>query len=501
MNKPLTHRTRLPAIDDMKQKNSQRLPHFAGCGGKPALSSFSAEHPIGFVKKARPFRAGLVVLALSLSAAQMRAASFSPTGALNGARNGHSATLLPNGKVLVVGGYNGQQTDRLASAELYDPTGETWTLTGSLELGRTIFTATLLRTGKVLVAGGAISSANSTATCELYDPATGTWANTGAMRIARNSHTATLLLDGKVLVAGGFNRNQGVDLSSAELYDPATGTWTDTGTLATARNAHTATLLLDGRVLVAGGAIGSTFTSHATAELFDPATGSWTSTAPMNSARQIFCATLMPNGQVLVTGGISAGTVLSQAELYDSDTATWRPTGSLSQKRAGYTATLLPNGKVLAVAGLNDLTTLAVVDSAELYDPATRNWNPAGTLTTARYAQTATLLSSGQVLIAAGAQGSPPTWLSSAELYDSTSGPITLVNPRSLPNGTFQFAFTGAPNATNTVLATTNPAQPLPEWTDLGASQEFAPGLFSFSDSRPSKTGPKWFYRLRSLQP
>jgi WD40 repeat protein len=283
------------------------------------------------------------------------------------------------------------------------------------------------------------------------------------------------------------------------LYDPVTGTWTAAGTLATARNAHTATLLFDGRVLVAGGAIGSTFTSHATAELFDPATGSWTSTASMNSARQIYCATLLPNGQVLVTGGNSDANVLPEAELYDPATGTWSYTGSLTQGRTGHTATLLPNGKVLAVAGLNDLTTFVAVDSAELYDPATGNWNSAGALTTARFAQTATLLPSGQVLIAAGAEGS--TWLSSAEIYDSTAGPITLVNPRSLTNGAFQFAFTGAPTATNTVLATTSPAQALSEWMDLGAAPEFAPGLFLFSDSRPPQRGPKWFYRVRFSQP
>jgi WD40 repeat protein len=485
----------------MKQRNSQQLPHFAACGAKPALPSFGAGYLMGCGKRARPFRAGLLGLALSLTAPQARAGSFSPTGALNDARNGHSAALLPNGKVLVVGGYNGQQTDRLASAELYDPASGTWTLTSSLKLGRTLLTATLLRNGKVLVAGGAISSANSTATCELYDPATGTWTSTGTMLTARNSHTATLLLDGKVLVAAGFNRNQDVDLASAELYDPTTGTWSAADTLATARNAHTATLLFDGRVLVAGGAIGSTFTSHATAELFDPATGSWTSTASMNSARQLHCATLLPNGQVLVTGGISDAIVLPQAELYDPDTGTWRPTESLTQGRTVHTATLLPNGKVLAVAGFNDFSTLTDLNSAELYDPATRNWTPTGALTTTREGQVATLLPSGQVLIVAGFHYNPSTWLSSAELYDSTAGPITLVNPRSLPNGTFQFAFTGAPNATNTVLATTNPTQPLSEWTDLGAAPEFAPGLFLFSDSRPPQSGPKWFYRVRFSQP
>jgi hypothetical protein len=309
------------------------------------------------------------------------------------------------------------------------------------------------------------------------------------------------LLDGKVLVAGGFNRDQAVDLSSAELYDPATGTWTAAGPMATARDFHTATLLFDGRVLVAGAAIGRTWTSRATAELFDPATGSWTSAGSMNSPRQLHCATLLPNGQVLVTGGISDAIVLPQAELYDPATGTWRPTGSLSQGRTVHNAILLPNGKVLAVAGFNDFSTLTDLDSAELYDPANGTWTAAGTLTTAREGQMATLLPSGQVLIAAGFHYSPSTWLSSAELYDSAAGPITLVNPRSLTNCACQFVFTGAPHATNTVLATTNLAQPFSEWTDLGAASEVAPGLFLFKDSRPPQTGPMWLYRVRSPQP
>ena len=209
----------------------------------------------------------------------------------------HTATLLPNGKVLVAGGYDSDGA--LASAELYDPASGTWTATGSLATARVRHTATLLPNGKVLVAGGVDSSGYSrergtlrsgerdldghrqprhrtllitrrrccpTARCssqadhgnvgvlasaELYDPASGTWTATGSLTTARYGHTATLLPNGKVLVAGGYN---GLGyLASAELYDPASGTWTATGSLATARYDHTATLLPNGKVLVAGG--------------------------------------------------------------------------------------------------------------------------------------------------------------------------------------------------------------------------------------------------------
>ena len=169
--------------------------------------------------------------------------------------------MLPNGKVLVAGGF-GADGHNLSSAELYDPATGTWTTTGSLAAGRAEQTATLLPNGKVLVAGGALNG-NELARAELYDPASGTWSATGKLATARSLHTATLLPDGKVLVAGGSYN------ASAELYDPANGTWTVTDSLANERGNSTATLLPDGNVLVAG----SMFPSTATAELYDVGLG------------------------------------------------------------------------------------------------------------------------------------------------------------------------------------------------------------------------------------
>jgi hypothetical protein len=125
---------------------------------------------------------------------------FETTGSLRTARLSHTATLLPNGKVLVAGG-----TDlfgAFASAELYDPARGIWTATGSLVTGRSGHTATLLPNGKVLVAGGTDLNIGALASAELYDPASGTWTATGSLGTARYYHTATLLPNGKVLVVG-----------------------------------------------------------------------------------------------------------------------------------------------------------------------------------------------------------------------------------------------------------------------------------------------------------
>jgi hypothetical protein len=441
----------------------------------------------------------LAALVLNLSfTLRSYAATFTATGALSGIRAGHAATLLRNGKVLVEGGFNG--TVRLASSELYNPPAGTWSSTGFLNLGRTTHTATLLPNGSVLVAGGHDSASTSTATCEVYDPAAGTWTFTTALASPRGNHTATLLLNGKVLVVSGRSRSGNYEVATAELYDPATGTWTSAGSLANPRDFHTATLLLDGKVLVAGGGPdGQQYTSLSSAELYDPATGLWTTTGSMLSARQAHTATLLPDGRVLVAAGFNQGYFISSAELYDPATGTWAATGPLNSTRGVHTATLLPNGQVLAVGGNHNTLaapTIVPLSSAELYDPAAGIWTATGSMNAARSTHTATLLPNGQVLIAAGYNTTANVQLSSAELYGSSSGPLILGKGRRA-GAAFQFSFIGAAGATNTVLATANPALPSSSWTVLGVAPEFAPGLFFFSDPEAA-SNPQRFYRVRS---
>jgi N-acetylneuraminic acid mutarotase len=290
------------------------------------------------------------------------------TGSMNSPRLYHTATLLPNGQVLVVGGsssLSGWPPPALASAELYNPTTGKWTVTGNLKTGRWGHMAVLLTNGKVLVVGGEIAGGAYTASAELYDPSTGKWSSTGSLAITRYSFQATALQNGKALVAGG-NAATGGLLAEAELYDSSTRKWTTTASLNAGRAVFTQTLLSSGQVLAAGGNDGNAqLHGYATSsELYDTSTGKWTTTGSLNVARDSHTATLLANGKVLVAGGTNYNGTLTEAELYDIFTTIWTTTGNMNTARAGHFATLLLNGQVLVVGG-----DIGTVTTAELYTP------------------------------------------------------------------------------------------------------------------------------------
>ncbi len=335
---------------------------------------------------------------------------WTATPAMVGAHDNATVTLLPSGKVLVAGGAS-------PTTELFNPSTGTWTATGNLNQARQYHSATLLPGGEVLAAGGAGLS-----TAELYRPDTGAWTPTGSLNTARYFHTATLLRNGKVLAAAGARPGA---LNSAELFDPTTRTWSTTGELITGRFHHTATLLQDGRVLLAGG-------STANTELYDPALGRFVATTPMRSYRAYHTSTLLPNGLVLIAGGLTTVS-LSACELYNPATGRWRATGALTQARDGHSAALLPNGKVLVAGGVYVPPggTVLNLRSAEVYDPATGTWTLTAPLHVARDSDTAILLLNQKVLVAGGS-GEFLTY-PAPELYDVGLGSTAAWSPRVNP--------------------------------------------------------------------
>jgi N-acetylneuraminic acid mutarotase len=286
---------------------------------------------------------------------------WTATGSMNTAGGG-ALTLLQNGQVLLTG----------ADVELYNPSTGMWTVTANMSTARYAYTQTLLPNGEVLVAGGyekscvtgpwpAISSA------ELYNPATGTWTATGSINQARLGHTATLLTNGQLLVAGGDDVNG----ATAELYNPTTGNWANTGSMNTPRRWQYAVLLANGKPLVL---FGSFVTST---ELYDPATGKWTVNGNTGATAQFgFSVTLLNTGKVLIAGGANCVYPrpcqnVNFAELYDPSVGASASTGSMNVARSGHSATLLLNGQVLAAGGetQNNVGKFSMTNTAELYTP------------------------------------------------------------------------------------------------------------------------------------
>ena len=287
--------------------------------------------------------------------------------------------------------------------------------TGAMALARQGQTTTPLPDGTVLVAGGTTAAD----VAEIYTEGAGTFTATTAMQAARKGHTATLLADGRILMAGGFDGTNA--LTSAEIFDPATHAFTAiAGAMVHARQHHAATLLPDGRVLLVGGS-NPTDQQLASAEIFDPATGSFTAaTSSLVTAREFATLTAMSNGDVLVTGGSGAGgTALNSAELY-SGGVFGTQSFLMRSARTHHTATLLPSGQVLLAGGSDGLSPLG---SAEMYTGGSTNASftaVSASMSTARQGHTAILLAGGKVLLAGGDDGTAP--IGSGEMFDPAAG-------------------------------------------------------------------------------
>jgi len=384
--------------------------------------------------------------------------AWAKTGRLTAARAFHTATLLPGGKVLVAGGcetYGGLIKSCMtvtASAELYNPATRIWTKTGQMKTARMGHTATLLPSGKVLVSGGCTEPnssgfykcTKSTSQAELYDPARGKWSTTGPMAFSRTVHSATLIPAGppsacapncgKVLVVGNsLETFNGFTTVAAELYDSNSGTWAQTGTppeqpaccfVSTA-------LLKDQRALMINQALGST-------AIFNPKDGAWAEAAADAIARGAVGVSVLKDGSVLVSGGFTQdgnGAGSPSAERFDpgvagsgrppSASGSWRPAARMMIGRAAQASVQLGTGNVLVVGGGLDPELLSsaqsgpsgapgriLIKSAEQFDQRTGHWASAGEMAEGRGVTlpddtrpnsfSATALKNGRVLVAGG---------------------------------------------------------------------------------------------------
>jgi Kelch motif/Galactose oxidase, central domain len=321
----------------------------------------------------------------------------------------NSMVALPDGRLVLFGGFDLRSGRPVDSTQVFDTAGNQWTVGAPMPGPLQPDVVVALRDGMVLVAGGVT-----------FDPS-------------------------------GFSK----PLGDTWLYDAGRNSWSKAGSMLTPRNGSGAVLLTDGRVLMAGGALqvsqpDGTFSGKnvAGAEIFDPQTRKWSAAGNMNVPRDGAALVALPHGSAVAAGGCAfnggisdAGNrfavPLSDVELFDAASRTWSITTSLSQTRCGAAGVLLSDGRVFVsgggsgVVGNRGLTTLR---SAVIFDPDSRHWTPAGTTIATR--SSPVVLADGRVMIpdaeAGRSNGDTFTVLVGGQIYDPRSGDWNYVTTTSI---------------------------------------------------------------------
>jgi hypothetical protein len=271
------------------------------------------------------------------------------------ARAAHTATSLPDGRVLIAGGCTTAGcggTPEGGRTEIFDPATARFGPGPRMVHARVGHTATKLPDGRVVFIGGHPDEGRAPlAEAEIFDPATATFVRTGSMRVGRGAHTATLLHDGRILVVGGLSER--AELSTVEIFDPTTGLFSKAADLPTARVGHAAATLASGKVLVVGG--GNDDTLLSTTLLYDPAGDRWQPAGPLARAKYKLALVALPDGTALAVGGQVADSPaarLTETEIFDPATSTFRPGPAMAEPRYKISdaLTLLPDGRVV-IAG------------------------------------------------------------------------------------------------------------------------------------------------------
>ncbi len=387
----------------------------------------------------------------------------------------HSATLATDGRVVIAGGVGSldarAQDPKVLSATMtwYPKTGQ-WVGGSSLLFARFAHTATPLPGGDVLLIGGASAAEGSQPRGPFLVATERVAANSSrqvkSASVARASRTATLLLDGRVLVVGGLNE-EGVPIAHVEIYDVAKDEWTIGAPLRVPRADHTATLLPDGRVLVVGGRTVSGARTEST-EIWSPATGEWTDGPPLTQPRSRHATTLLKDGSVLVAGGrelderaaVAVERLASQGQRWELSATlprgmpephslllangnviligltlrgssnegdgpfVWLPHGESDTRfiqRTRYQTTLLADGRVLVSGGDTDRIHSRI---AQIYDPATGGWQNTEPMQLGRSGHQTFVLPDGRVVAGGGWVNDPATGQNSDDSRDTRSEPV-----------------------------------------------------------------------------
>lgn len=262
---------------------------------------------------------------------------------------------LPDGRMIMAGGYDGNLNRYVDTTQIYDPVTATLRMGAPLKMARSGHVTVVLADGRLLAVGGKVEPPRrETATAEIYDPVSDTWTLVDSMAESRLYASAVLLPSGKVLVSGGINE-QTVYPLAIEMFDPTAPPgrqWSSPGNLVKGQWTHSSFVLPDGKVLFVGGAVGDSWLANA--EIFDPnnpgSTAQQVPRAPYNFAYASF--TQLRNGSVLVAGGSSGGKATANTQIFNPATGVFEAGPPLSQQRADHGAVLLPDGSVLLCSGV-----------------------------------------------------------------------------------------------------------------------------------------------------
>lgn len=401
----------------------------------PASGTWSPSNPLLTPRKSPVTRLlpNGEVLALGGDAADIPTAevfnpadgSWTVTGSLTKPRFGFATVSLKNGSVLVTGGFQDtNSTPILSSSEIYDPASGIWKRVDSMNTLRCLHQATALPDGSVLITGG-WGYRNPSAQgdfdhgirrSERYKAVAGKWSEIAPMSNRRQGHTATRLANGNILVTGGsgdipieIHGHLTGPISSAEVLNPTKGIWSNAGSMNSMAGENIAIPMTNGN-LIALHPFGGT------SSIYQSQTASWLTARPVPSFSTKIAGVLLPNGKILATGNSNGS-----SQLYDPKTELWIAT-SKGGPKTNHTATLLSNGKVLTVE--NNFEN----NHCHIYDPATDKWTATASPAGPRYQHSTCLLPSGKVIICGGL-GYDNLPLTSVEIYDPATGRWSAAQP------------------------------------------------------------------------
>ena len=318
--------------------------------------------------------------------------TWQSVGPMTTERADHTATLLNDGRVLIAGGFKGIGTSFtvLDSAEIFNPVINSFASVSNMTTVRAFHTATLLSNGKVLIVGG-VGADGSTAlnTAEIFDPATNTFSPVGNLNSKRFFHTANLLPDNRVLIAGGFDS---LNLKSTEIFDPVANQFSVGPDMNMPRTHHASTSLIDGRIFLVNGLILGSIMS---VDIYNPSANIFTSAT--SSAEQLgLSVNTLLSGKVSILGGKLFNQPNGQtAEIFDPADNSFVEIGPmLISGIARDSAVLLNSGQVLFI-GTNI--------KAQIFNPQTNEFKLTGDLNTLRFIRhRLTLLQDSRALLTGG---------------------------------------------------------------------------------------------------